>query len=306
MNIKYIVDEQHSGKTVKFILKNIIELSERFIKRLKNSGGILCNSAPAYVNSMVKNGDIIEVLMDFTEESEDIIPQNLGINIIFEDEWMIALDKPPHMVVHPTFNYPSGTVANAVCYYLRQKGEFKKIRPVSRLDRDTSGIIVFAKNPFVQEALIRQMKDKTFSKEYMGVVYGNMEQAEGTIDLPIDRKPGSIITRHIAPSGMPSVTHYSVLESLNNFSLLRFKLETGRTHQIRVHCQAIGHPIVGDSLYPHIMTEPGSPCLPAGVADRQALHSYKVCFIHPFSKKVTELAAPLPKDIKNLLEILRK
>ncbi len=306
LNIKYIVDEQYSGKTVKFILKNIIELSERFIKKLKNSGGILCNSAPAYVNAVVKKGDAIEILMDFTEESKEIIPENIDINIIFEDEWMIVLDKPPYMVVHPTFNYASGTLANAVAYYLKRKGEFKKIRPVSRLDRDTSGIIVFAKSPFVQEALIRQMKDKTFSKEYMGIVYGNMGQGTGTIDLPIDRKPGSIITRHIAPSGMPSVTHYSVLEILNNSSLLRFKLETGRTHQIRVHCQAIGHPIVGDSLYSHILPDTGFPCLPAGVADRQALHSCKVCFVHPFSKKSMELTAPLPDDIKNLLEILRK
>lgn len=296
MNLKYIVDNSHAGKAVKTILKHELEISERLIKKLKYDGKILCNSAPVFVNAIVQAGDVIEVNIEFTEECDEVVPEEIEIDILYEDDYLIALNKQPNIVVHPTSSHPSGTVANAIMHHLLQKGICRKVRPVSRLDRDTTGIILFAKNQFVQEFLIRQMKDKTFFKEYIGVVMGNIPNEKGTIDLPIERKPGSIMLRHTAPTGVPSITHYEVLERLNGATLLKFKLETGRTHQIRVHCQAIGHPLMGDTLYSDI---------PTPLIDRQALHSQRASFLHPHSREPFELIAPMPADISNLLKQLR-
>lgn len=298
MNLKYLVDNESSGKTVKYILKIKMELSERLTKKLKYDCKILKNASPAHINDTVYSGDLIEVYIDFIEECDDIIPEDLGIDIIYEDESLIAVNKQPGIVVHPTSSHLTGTIANGVMYHFKQQGIHKKIRPVSRLDRDTTGVIIFAKNQFVQEALIKQMNDKSFEKEYIGVVHGNMEENKGTIDLPIERKPGSIMLRHTSPTGSPSMTHYEVLEQFHNASFLKFILETGRTHQIRVHCQAIGHPLIGDTLYPGDYT--------TDHISRQALHSRKVSFTHPTLKNSLIIEAPIPPDINKLLEILKK
>lgn len=300
LDLKYLVDEESNGKTVKYILKNKLKLSERLVKKLKYNSRVLCNSIPVFVNTIVNTNDTIEVSIDFDEENEDIIPEDIDIDIIFEDDCFMVLNKKPNIVVHPTSSHPSGTVANAIKFYLNKKGESGKIRPVSRLDRDTSGIIIFAKNQFVQESLIRQMNSRTFKKEYVGIVHSEVKDLKGTIDLPIERKPGSIMLRHVSQAGSPSVTHFEVIEHLRNATYLRFTLETGRTHQIRVHCQAIGHPLIGDTLYTNTGTEN------SGLINRQALHSWKVNFIHPLSEKAVTLTAPVPSDILRVLEILRK
>lgn len=206
------------------------------------------------------------------------------------------------MVVHPTFRHFSGTVANGLMYHLLQKGIKTLVRPVSRLDRDTSGIIIFAMNPFIQENLIRQMHSNSYIKEYIGLVYGSFEEVCGTISLPIERLPGSIMLRHTTAGGAPSVTHYEVLERFDDATFLKFTLETGRTHQIRVHCQATGHPLIGDTLYPLSSFEGRHE----GLMSRQALHSARTLFTHPFTNKILELEAPIPADIKHSLEILRK
>lgn len=296
MNLKYIVDEAHSGKAVKTLLKQELALSERLIKKLKYDGKVFCNSHPVYVNTVVKTGDVVEVTIEFIEDCPDMVPESIPIDILYEDDTLIALNKQPNIVVHPTSSHPSGTVANAVMYHLLQKGISRKIRPVSRLDRDTTGIILFAKNQFVQEFLIRQMTDKTFQKGYLGVVSGVFEQSRGTIDLPIERKPGSIMERHVSPTGAPSVTHYEVVEQFPDASLLKFNLETGRTHQIRVHCQAAGHPLIGDTLYSDQKTE---------LIHRQALHSHTATFIHPYSKQFLSLSAPMPEDMAALIRQLK-
>jgi 23S rRNA pseudouridine1911/1915/1917 synthase len=297
MVLKHITASEDSGKTVKYILKARLMLSERLVKKLKYSSKILCNSIPVRVNEYVNEGDIIEAHIDFIEESPDITPQDIGIEIIFEDDCMIAVNKQPNIVVHPTCSHPDGTVANAVMYHMLKNGEFNKIRPVSRLDRDTSGVIIFAKNQFVQEALIRQMNSNGFKKEYLGVVHGTVNKTSGTINLPIERKPGSIMLRQVSPTGDISVTHYNVLEYLEGATYLKFILETGRTHQIRVHCQAIGHPLIGDTLYSDIITQ---------MINRQALHSYKASFTHPLTNNEMVLTAPVPDDINSLLKILRQ
>lgn len=297
--------EAEKAKKLIMILKGSMGLSERLVKRLKCADKILCNSLPVHVNLIVSEGDKIEALIEFDDVNDDIIPQDIPIEIVYEDEGLIAVNKQPGIVVHPTSNHPSGTVANAIMLHYLSNDIRTRIRPVSRLDRDTSGIIVFAKNQFVQENLIRQMSSKTFTKEYLGIVTGIIETPSGTINLPIDRKPDSIMLRHVSPEGASSVTHYHVIEYLNNATLLSFILETGRTHQIRVHCQAIGHPLIGDTLYPSLELEiaDSEPEFPIS---RQALHSSKTVFLHPVTGITVELHAALPADIQKALEILKK
>lgn len=326
MIIKYTADNNDNGKAVKYILKSKLDISERLIKKLKYQSKILCNKQPVFVNAVVKSGDVIEVEIEYDEELEGLVPQDLPIDIIYEDDCLIVINKAPDIVVHPTCSHPDGTLANAVAYHLQKSGVAKKIRPVIRLDRNTSGIIIFAKNSFSQESLIRQMNTKTFVKEYIGIVYGILKNTRGTIDLPIERKEGSIMLRHVSLSGDRSVTHFETLEVLNNTSLLKFRLETGRTHQIRVHCQAIGHPLIGDTLYPFldisqtpelmsrtdgddIYYEIGNSISSnensitqnlefhpeLNIIERQALHSYKVEFIHPLTKKIFNLLRPFQR-----------
>lgn len=305
MKLTYAVTEADDKKTVKHILKSRLELSERLVKKLKYAGLILLNSVPIHINAEVKTGDIIDANIEFDDANEDVIPEKMELDILFEDDSLIALNKPAGIVVHPTTYHFTGTVANGVMFYLLSKDIRTRIRPVSRLDRDTSGIIIFALNQYVQEKLIKQMHGSTYVKEYVGIVRGHLPDASGLIDLPIERKPGSIMLRHVAPTGAPSLTRYEVLERLDNADYVKFVLETGRTHQIRVHCQAIGHPLLGDTLYPQL-EGPDIPTHHDTLITRQALHSWKTAFIHPTGGTVLRLAAPVPPDIRHVLEILKK
>jgi 23S rRNA pseudouridine1911/1915/1917 synthase len=302
MRLSITVAPEDNEKNVKYILKSRLCLSERLVKKLKYSGKILLNSVPVHVNVPVHAGDLLEALVDLEEANEDILPEPLELDILYEDDMLIAVNKAPDTVVHPTFGHLTGTVANALMHHLLQKNIKTLIRPVSRLDRDTSGIIVFALNPFIQEKLVRQMHSNTFIKEYTGIVHGSFGEPVGTINLSIARLEGSIMLRHISPDGAPSVTHYEVLEQFKDTAFLKFRLETGRTHQIRVHSQATGHPLLGDTLYPL----PGFEGRHEGLMSRQALHSRRTSFLHPYTNRPLELEAPIPSDMQAALEILRK
>lgn len=301
MKLSLTVTPENHAKTVKQLLKGNMHISERLIKQMKFSGRILLNTVPVHVNAVVKEGDLLEAVVESEEYNENIIPEPMDLDILYEDENLIAINKPPNTVVHPTFRHHTGTVANGLMHYLLCKGVKTLVRPVSRLDRDTSGIILFALNPFIQQGLINQMHNKTFTKEYIGLVHGAFDQSSGTIDLPIQRLDGSIMLRHISSEGSPSVTHYEILENFPEAAYLKYILETGRTHQIRVHCQAIGHPLIGDTLYPL----PEFDHIYEGLMSRQALHSRRVTFTHPFTNKVLDLEASIPDDIMHALEILR-
>ena len=183
------------------------------------------------------------------------------------------------------------SLSNGIRFYFDEIGLKRKIRPVNRLDKDTSGIVIFAKNEYVQECLVKQMKKNTFVKEYIAVCSGSFDCKAGTIDAPIARKEDSIIERCVSEAGDKAVTHYEVLKNVNNYSVVKCILETGRTHQIRVHLAHIGHPLLGDTLY-----GTSSPLI-----SRQALHAYKVKFIHPISLKSIELTAKIPNDIENII-----
>lgn len=244
------------------------------------------------IDELISIGDVIEVDLSFFENSNNIVATEMNLDIIYEDNYLLVLNKPAGIPVHPSSLHFKDTLSNGVKYYFNTINLNRKIRIVNRLDRDTSGIVIFAKNQYVQEMLILQMKDNCFKKEYIGILDGILEFPEGIINAPIARKRDSIIERCVDEAGQTSVTHYKLIKTFNNLSLVHFILETGRTHQIRVHTKYIGHPIIGDTLYG----------IETSIISRQALHSYKIKFIHPITGKNMELISDIPNDITFIYE----
>lgn len=236
---------------------------------------------------LYQNGDIVTINLDFEEGSENIIPTQMNLNIIFEDDGLLILDKPAGIAVHPSILHYDDSLSNGVKFYFDNIGLRRKIRPVNRLDLNTSGLIVFAKNEYIQECLIQQMNSQVFKKEYIAIVSGRFDKPSGTINLPIARNDNSIIERCVSSAGQEAVTDYCVLKEFENYSVVKCSLKTGRTHQIRVHMSAIGHPLLGDTLY-----GVSSPLI-----NRQALHSYKISFVHPVSHENLEFVCDLPDDM---------
>ncbi|NLX64452.1 MAG: RluA family pseudouridine synthase [Clostridiaceae bacterium] len=293
MKIDFEITEKYSGKKVLHILQNEINLSGRLIKKLKVSGGILLNGKPVRTADYVQKGDILSVMIDFREEA-DIEPENADFSILYEDDCILAVNKEPGMPVHPSAGHTTGTLANRVLAHFIKKGLSIKVRPINRLDKDTSGIVLFAKNAHIQEQIINQMKENRVYKSYLGIVHGVFIPPDDIINLPIARKSGSIMERIIDPTGAPSITLYKTLEVHKDLSLVEFILKTGRTHQIRVHCKAMGHPLLGDWLYSDIRTD---------LIGRQALHSHIFSFDHPLNGQRIRLIAPLPEDMKKALRV---
>ena len=291
MNLSYQIDKDEHYDNVLHVLKEQFFLSDRLITKLKKANKIYLNSLPTYTKKSVTVGDTVSVLIDFEEDNSNIVASNIPLNIIYEDDYLLVLNKPANIAIHPSILHFDNSLSNGVKFYFDKLGLKKKIRIVNRLDRNTSGIVIFAKNEYIQECLIKQMKTNEFKKEYLAIAKGILESKSGTLNFPIARKEGSIIERTVTSDGDSAITHYDVVKEFNNLSLVHIVLGTGRTHQIRVHFSHIGHPILGDTLY-------GSP---SELINRQALHSYKLTFIHPVTKKVVSLEAPLPNDIKNII-----
>ena len=292
MKLTYTIQPNDNFFNVKELLKLKFQISDRLLVKLKKNKKIWLNSTPTFVDSRLKPFDIVEILIDFEEKSENIIPTQMDLNIIYEDEYCIVINKPSGIAIHPSILHYTDSLANGVKFYFEQKNIKKKIRPINRLDKDTSGIVIFAKNEYIQEFLVKEMKKNTFFKEYIAVCEGMFESKIGTINLPIGRKENSIIERCVCSDGDIAITHYNVLKSLKNTSVVHVTLETGRTHQIRVHLSNIGPPILGDTLYGN----------PSSVINRQALHAYKVKFIHPITGLNVEYIATIPSDIKSIIK----
>lgn len=298
--LTYIVPAEEDGMELKAVLRRRMALSRKLLSRLKlTEQGIMVNGQREYISVRVKTGDVVEVRME-EEASDDIMPQDIPVDIIYEDDHLLVVNKPAGIIVHPTTGHWSNTLANGVVHMWLERGLKIRFRPIHRLDRETSGVLAIAKNPYVHQNVSEQMQAGAVDKTYMAVVAGVMEQDAGTVDAPIDRNPDSPHYRIVTPSGYPSVTHYRVLERLPGATLLSVRLETGRTHQIRVHMSHLGHPLIGDAMYG---SGSGGEVLPMG---RHALHAAELVFTHPATKERMTFTAPLPGDMNELLSLLRK
>lgn len=291
MELTYIV-KNNVYTTVKEVLKAYFRISDRLLLKLKRNKKILLNEKLVSVNQTIQINDTIRVIFDIDEDNSNIVPTKMELEIIYEDEAYLVINKPSGIPIHPSMEHYTDSLSNGVKYYFDTINLKKKIRPVNRLDKDTSGLVIFAKNEYIQECLIRQMKENLFYKEYIAICEGKFEIEKGNVNKPIARKENSIIERCVCDNGDYALTEYEVLryDEIKNYSVVRCILKTGRTHQIRVHMQYIGHPILGDTLYGH----------PSNFINRQALHSYKISFIHPTMNKKVTYTSTLFDDMKAL------
>ena len=281
MIINYKIET--NNKSINQILQNDLKISNRLACKLIKLKRLFLNNVAIDTREIANIGDILTIDLNYDEQCSNIIPTKMDLKIIYEDEAILVVNKPSGIATHPSRMHFDNTLSNGVKFYFDSICLNKKIRPVNRLDLNTSGIVIFAKNEYVQENLIQQMTENTFKKEYLAICYGIFEEKKGTINKPISRKAGSIIERCISENGKESITHYEVLKEYKNFSLIKCMLETGRTHQIRVHMASIGHPITGDTLYGNVNSN----------FTGQALHCYKISFFHPSTNKLLNLQAPI-------------
>ena len=286
MILKYVIKQEDKNKTINKVLEEKFELSNRLFSKLIRNKRITVNNINIDTRQKAKIGDIIKIDLNYKEDNSNIVSKKMDLDIVFEDDGILVLNKSAGIAVHPSILHYEDSLASGVKYYLENSGIYKKIRPVNRLDLNTSGLIVFAKNEYIQESLIRQMKNNDFTKEYLAIVTGTLENKKGKIDAPISRKENSIIERCVSEKGQRAITEYEVIKNSREMSLVKCKLLTGRTHQIRVHMAYIGHSLLGDTLY-------GKE---SHLIKRQALHCYKIAFIHPISHKKIELKIDMPKE----------
>jgi len=304
--LSHVVTKEDEGRYVKEILTQRLLISSRLLKNIKITGDILLNGKHVNVRARVYDGDTVTAV--YPDEQSYFEPENIPLDVVYEDDDLLVINKQAGLIVHPTYNFPTGTLANALTYRMQQRGDVYKLRFVNRLDMYTSGLIIVAKNAHCQDFISHEMNENRVIKKYKAIVHGVI-QNDGTVDEPIDKDPNHIARRHVTPTGYPSVTHYHAEElfpgikygELEGFSLLDLKLDTGRTHQIRVHMTHIGHPLVGDELYAQLYGYFENPSW----MPRQALHSYYLEFKHPVDEHIVKLEVPLPEDMNKCLSYLR-
>ena len=292
MHIDYRVTNDHENQKVSSVLRSQLKFSRGAIRRLKRCAGLLVNGQAVRLNMLVQAGDLIRV--NFQDDQQPVIPQDMPLNILFEDEHILAVDKPCNMLVHPLSYHLLDTLANGVIYHWQRQGLNSKFRAVSRLDKDTSGVMLIAKNSYSCHQLAGQMKNGLCRRDYLAVVQGRIALDTGSIDCPIGRPIDGSLIFGVTDQGKKAVTHFTVMQRFAGASLVKLRLETGRTHQIRVHLRHIGHPLMGDDLYGGSLE----------LIQRQALHSWRLEFTHPVTGEHLQLEAALPADMEALIREL--
>lgn len=290
--LTYHITEQDSSQTIETYLKGK-GYSSQCIKELKKMPeSILLNGRWEYMRTLIKAGDTLVVHVQEEASSEKIPPVEMPLNIVYEDEDIMVINKPADMPIHPSLNNYYNSLANGLAWYFEKQGKPFIFRCVNRLDRDTSGLTLIAKHMLSAGILSSMVAERSIHREYQAIVRGPVIPAEGTIDAPIARVGDSIIERRVDyAKGERAVTHYQTTAYQNGHTLLTLHLETGRTHQIRVHMKHLGFPLIGDYLYNPDME----------YIHRQALHSYKLEFVHPITGTYMVLSAPLPEDMQRVL-----
>ncbi|MHB1485398.1 MAG: RluA family pseudouridine synthase [Saccharofermentanales bacterium] len=302
MKLSHIVDNKDNKKRVVDILCGTLGMSRLLTKRIRLYGILTVNEIHHRMIDTVSEGDRI-----FLSYKEPLVPHEIqvadrdNIKVLFCDEYLVVVSKPSGIVTHPTTGHQTGTLTDLFSEL--------KLHPVSRLDRETSGVIIFARDPHSHYKLSKQHQDKTMEKEYLGIVHGIFDPLSGTIDEPIKRAPDSIMLRCIDPSGDIAVTHYQTIRTFPDYdtSIVKFHLETGRTHQIRVHSLHRGHPLIGDGLYGASSKENGHYQKSAFLDDilgRQALHAASVTISHPMTGERMTFTADMPEDMVKLINLM--
>ena len=296
-----VLNEQEGERLDKYLSDIYPELSRSFFQKLIKENNILVNGSNQKSNYRLKTDDIVEITIPDAVETP-ILPQDIPLDILYEDDDVLVVNKPKGMVVHPSAGHYSGTLVNAIMYHCKDSlsGINGEIRPgiVHRIDMDTTGSLIVCKNDESHVFIAEQIKEHSVNRRYRGIVYGVVKEEEGTVNAPIGRHP--IERKKMAineKNGKPAVTHYKVLERFERYTYMEFKLETGRTHQIRVHMASIGHPLLGDTLY----SSGRSPYKLQG----QTLHAMTIGFIHPRTREYMEVTAPLPEYFEKILKDLR-
>ncbi|XJZ28199.1 RluA family pseudouridine synthase [Bacillota bacterium Lsc_1132] len=288
--INWFVDQQHDGKLLREFLKEH-EISRTALTDIKFKGGkILVNDAEVNVRYQLRKGDRLEVVFPPEKRSEGVKGEYLPLEIVYEDNFVLVVNKPSGMNTIPSREHPAGSLANALIGYYEKKGIEATAHIVTRLDRNTSGLVLIAKHRHVHHLFSQAQQKGGVNRVYEAFVSGSVEKESRTIEQPIGRKAESIIEREVRNDGQYACTHYRVLARAEAYSHLELRLETGRTHQIRVHMSFIGHPLLGDDLY-------------GGSTERikrQALHCKQLAFWHPFRNEEMRFSAPLPPDMKRL------
>ncbi|MEG0829219.1 MAG: RluA family pseudouridine synthase [Anaerovoracaceae bacterium] len=291
----YTVTSEDKGMSIKILLGKKFSFSTRLRNKIKREKLVFVNGEQLVTYLIPNPGDVITV--NLPEESSNFTPEDIPVSIVYEDEGLLIVDKQPGLVVHPTKGHPCHTLANGIMKYMLDNGDNYKIRFINRLDMDTSGIVLVAKNSHGQASFMKQNQENKVKKIYIAVVTGIIAENEGTIDCPIGQPDPDSVRRGVVEGGSPSITHYTVLKRYDSgYTLVELGLETGRTHQIRVHLSHIGYPIVGDHLYGQSN---------AFLIERQALHAKSISLSHPVTGLPLAAEAPLPEDILKLIEKIK-
>lgn len=290
--IRYQVPPELAGTTVWAVLRNQLALSRLMIRRLKLADGISVNGMPVKTHHRLHPGDELR-LVAADRPSPGVIPEPMPLDVCYEDSALLVLSKPAGVVVHPTKGEYTGTLGNGVSHYLMQQGHSGRLHPVHRIDKDTSGLVIFAKHELAHLRIADALDSGQVQRRYLAVARGHLSVARGRIDWPIGRMPGHGSMRRVDPDGQSAVTHFQVLRHLQGATLLDLLLETGRTHQIRVHLAHLGYPLVGDPFY-------GSP---HPILGRQALHAAALRLPHPITGEVLDLRAPLAADLRHVIDV---
>ena len=291
--LTYPIQKDAAGWSILRFLKEKHYSRSVMIQLKKTKNGIQINHEWAYVNHILKEGEILTIELIEPEAAQKISPTALPICVVYEDEDLLVINKPANMPIHPSIGHDKNTLANAVLYHAIQKQESYPYRCINRLDKDTSGLTIIAKNTYSSCLLYEQMRKRTIQRTYYAIVQGITPET-GTICAPIARQKDTIIARTVSADGEPAVTHFQTLATKDDLSFVKLWLDTGRTHQLRVHMCHIGHPLMGDFLY-----NPKDSRM-----KRQALHAGNLNFIHPITGQTLTLLAPLPEDMLQFFQMV--
>ncbi|HLR09663.1 MAG TPA: RluA family pseudouridine synthase [Bacillota bacterium] len=289
--MKWTIDKKHEGMTVRHYLQNVRGFSRRLLRSIKHDGGFIkVNGKPEHLAFLLTAGDVLAVR--FPEEKKGVYmqPEPVPLSIVYEDDAILVLNKPAKMATIPSRHHPTGTLANGILHHYKTNDIPYTIHVVTRLDRNTSGLVLVAKHKYSHSILSADQKAGGIRRKYQAIVEGDLAQPKGSICLPIGRKDGSIIERTVTQAGKKATTHYTTVRKTNEHTFVDIELETGRTHQIRVHFAHIGHPLAGDNLY-------GGSCQRI---NRQALHCCELILHHPITKKRLVFTSALPNDMAKL------